>query len=320
MLSEADISSTKTKDPLLAKLQATEQEINRLQHRLKVPAGFQGLVTGTTVGMMLGSYAGAAIGALAGYKLGEQRNLTPDDRAIITNQIRIKQAELNELRKKMALKNQAAKGVMGADQLATLEYDQYGFDGRWHDLFGQPAKPFHCMVFGRPKNGKSIFSFQFANYLSEFGKVLYIASEEGFGGTLQKKIKDFGLENNAMVKFSDAKGIDRMRKDIPGHEFVFIDSVNYAALEVEDVEKLKDENPQISFITIQQATKGGQFRGSQEYAHNCDMIVEVISGIAYQQGRFQAASEYTIFDGPEKKDENAKKKEAPKEQLNLFDL
>ena len=273
-------------------------------------------MTGTTVGMLLGNYTGAAIGALAGYHLAAKHNLTQDDREIIANQIKVKKAYLQQLKAKQSITKQAEKGILQADQLAGMQYDQYEFDGRWEELFGYPAKPFHCMVFGRPKNGKSIFSFQFANYLSQFGKVLYIASEEGFGGTLQKKIMDFGLENNKMVQFSDAKGMDRMRKDIPGHEFVFIDSVNYAALVVEDVERLKDENPGTSFITIQQATKGGQFRGSQEYAHNCDMIVEVISGVAYQQGRFQAASEYIIFDGPEKKVE----KKENKDQLNLFDI
>jgi hypothetical protein len=318
VLNIADISPKKS-NGIDTQVAAIQGDIARLEHRLKIPANFRGLVTGTTVGMLLGNYTGAAIGALAGYHLGTKHNLTQDDREIIVNQIKVKKAYLEQLKAKQSITRQAEKGILQADQLAGLQYDQYEFDGRWEELFGYPAKPFHCMVFGRPKNGKSIFSFQFANYLSQFGKVLYIASEEGFGGTLQKKIMDFGLENNKMVQFSDAKGMDRMRKDIPGHEFVFIDSVNYAALEVEDVERLKDENPGTSFITIQQATKGGQFRGSQEYAHNCDMIVEVVSGVAYQQGRFQAASEYVIFDGPEKKVEKKEKKEN-KEQLNLFDI
>jgi hypothetical protein len=318
VLNVSDISPKKS-NGIDTQVAAIQGDIARLEHRLKIPANFRGLVTGTTVGMLLGNYTGAAIGALAGYHLGAKHNLTQDDREIIVNQIKVKKAYLEQLKAKQSITRQAEKGILQADQLAGLQYEQYEFDGRWEELFGYPAKPFHCMVFGRPKNGKSIFSFQFANYLSQFGKVLYIASEEGFGGTLQKKIMDFGLESNKMVQFSDAKGMDRMRKDIPGHEFVFIDSVNYAALEVEDVERLKDENPGTSFITIQQATKGGQFRGSQEYAHNCDMIVEVISGIAYQQGRFQAASEYVIFDGPEKKVEKKEKKEN-KEQLNLFDI
>ena len=213
---------------------------------------------------------------------------------------------------------------MSADKLARMDYDVYDFDGEFFDLVGKPARPFHCMVFGRPKQGKSIFSFQFARYLSQFGKVLYIASEEGFGGTLQKKIKDFGLQDNQFVNFSNAKGMEEMRKVIPGHDFVFIDSVNYSRLEVEDVEQLKREFSKTSFITIQQATKGGQFRGSQEYAHNCDIIIEVISGVAHQTGRFQAASEYEIFKQPEEEaGESQADDQEPaqaKEQLNLFDI
>ena len=139
---------------------------------------------------------------------------------------------------------------------------------------------------------------------------------------MQKKIKDFGLQDNQFVNFSNAKGMEEMRKVIPGHDFVFIDSVNYSRLEVDDVEQLKREFPKTSFITIQQATKGGQFRGSQEYAHNCDIIIEVISGVAHQTGRFQAASEYEIFKQPEEEagEDKADEKPEAKEQLNLFDI
>jgi hypothetical protein len=61
---------------------------------------------------------------------------------------------------------------------------------------------------------------------------------------------------------------------------VFIDSVNYIRITPEDVEDIKAENPQTAFITIQQATKNGNFRGSQEFAHNCDMVIRVEAGMA----------------------------------------
>ena len=301
-------------------------EIRSLRSKLVYPNEFKGLVSGAGLGYMLGNIGGALIGAIAGYKVGDTNKQTDQDKQIIRNLIIQKEGQLRSLLDQKDTIKDAAGGIMSADKLSRMNYDVYGFDGEWFDLFGHPAQPFHCMVFGRPKQGKSIFSFQFASYLSQFGKVLYIASEEGFGGTLQKKIKDFGLENNQFVNFSNVKGMDEMRKVIPNHDFVFIDSVNYSRLEVEDVEQLKKEFPKTSFITIQQATKGGQFRGSQEYAHNCDMIIEVISGVAHQTGRFQAASEYQIFkqaeEGAEKEKEPEKQthKETQKEQLNLFDL
>lgn len=297
---------------------ALRAEIRSLRSKLAYPQEFRGLISGAGLGFMVGGITGAALGAVAGYKVGSNYKHSEQDQQIIKNLIIQKEGQLSALLDEKDIYKQAAGGVMSADKLARMDYDQYDFDGEFYDLFGKPARPFHCMVFGRPKQGKSIFSFQFAAYLSEFGKVLYIASEEGFGGTLQKKIKDFGLEENQNVNFSNAKGMEEMRKVIPDHDFVFIDSVNYSRLEVEDVERLKKEFPKTSFITIQQATKGGQFRGSQEYAHNCDMIVEVISGVAHQIGRFQAASEYQVFKQPEEKQQQTKTQQT--EQLNLFDI
>ena len=321
MLTAEDI---KQEDQALKRqVAALKAEIRSLRSKLVYPPEFKGLVSGAGLGYMLGSVPGALLGAIAGYKVGDINKQRPEDQQILKNLIIQKEGQLRALLDDKETLKEAAGGVMSADKLAKMDYDVYDFDGEFFDLVGKPARPFHCMVFGRPKQGKSIFSFQFARYLSQFGKVLYIASEEGFGGTLQKKIKDFGLQDNQFVNFSNAKGMQEMRKIIPGHDFVFIDSVNYSRLEVEDVEQLKREFPKTSFITIQQATKSGKFRGSQEYAHNCDIIIEVISGVAHQTGRFQAASEYEIFKQPEESAEKSQadeKEPAPKEQLNLFDI
>ena len=54
-------------------------------------------------------------------------------------------------------------------------------------------------------------------------------------------------------------------------------------------------------ITIQQATKNGNFRGSQEFAHNCDIVIRVEAGMASQQGRFQEPTEMNVFESEEKK-------------------
>ena len=322
MLTAEDI---KQEDQVLKRqVTALKAEIRSLRSKLVYPPEFKGLVSGAGLGYMIGSIPGALLGAIAGYKVGDMNKHNPQDQQILKNLIIQKEGQLRALLDNKEVLKEAAGGVMSADKLAKMDYDVYDFDGEFYELVGKPARPFHCMVFGRPKQGKSIFSFQFARYLSQFGKVLYIASEEGFGGTLQKKIKDFGLQDNQFVNFSNAKGMEEMRKVIPGHDFVFIDSVNYSRLEVEDVEQLKREFPKTSFITIQQATKGGQFRGSQEYAHNCDIIIEVISGVAHQTGRFQAASEYEIFKQPEEKaDKSQADDQEPaqaKEQLNLFDI
>jgi hypothetical protein len=319
VLSATDIATPKQKDPLVQEIKLLQQEIRQLNNELKFPASVRGAVSGAALGFAVAGIAGALLGGYGGLDLGRSKDLTEQDKQIVINKIRAKSEKLAKLIKEHKARSRKGTETMSATEIAQMDFKVIPFYGEFEELCGQPADPFHCMVFGRPKQGKSIFSFQFARFLSEFGKVLYIASEEGFGGTLKKKIDDYDLADNSNVTFSDARGIEQMRKVIPGNKFVFIDSVNYARLEVEDVENLKKEFRDTSFITIQQATKGGQFRGSQEYAHNCDIIIEVIQGVAYQTGRFQAASEYKVWRSPE---EEKKKPEEKKEseQLKIFEL
>ena len=73
----------------------------------------------------------------------------------------------------------------------------------------------------------------------------------------------------------------------------------------------------MALITVQQATKDGKFRGSQQFAHNCDIIIEVIQGVAHSTGRFAPPSEMAIFVAPEKTNKPGKVK-APVEQLDIF--
>jgi hypothetical protein len=71
--------------------------------------------------------------------------------------------------------------------------------------------------------------------------------------------------------------------------------LDFAKITVDEMEQLKIDNPGISFVTIKQVTKDNKFRGSQEYAHNCDIIIEIIDGIAYQKGRYNPQAEMEVF-------------------------
>jgi predicted ATP-dependent serine protease len=154
------------------------------------------------------------------------------------------------------------------------------------------------MVFGSPKQGKSILCVQFAKYLSEnFGEVLYVASEEGFSATLQSKVRDFSMANGNL-DFANFREYSEIEEAVTNgsYDFLFIDSVNYIRMSPEDVENLKKVNKRMAIITIQQATKDGKYKGDTAYAHNCDIIVKVKEGIAFAQGRFAAPAEMPIFD------------------------
>jgi predicted ATP-dependent serine protease len=151
---------------------------------------------------------------------------------------------------------------------------------------------------GKPKGGKSNLCIRFADYLSEyFGSVCYIAAEEGISETLQLKIKDIGGSDVVFVILKDRELIREYLKN-KKYDFVFIDSINKVNINDEFLEILKAENQNTSFNAIVQVTKSGNFKGDQALTHNCDFIIKVIEGIAYHEGRFNTASEISIFDSP----------------------
>jgi hypothetical protein len=279
----------------------------------------------------VGGVGPAVVAGLVGYLIGSRTEVDDDERrAMIQGILANRQAAAAGVDGGAGTMegkgSEGNEGIMSAGDLLKYEYNKYDFGGKWGALVGQPSINFHAMVFGRPKQGKSILSVQWAKYLSEtFGRVLYVASEEGFSVTLQKKISEFAMANSNL-DFANFRDFEQIKSAVNRgrYKFVFIDSVNYIKITPEDVETIKEENPGTAFITIQQATKGGQFRGSQEFAHNCDIIIQVEAGIASHQGRFQENTEMAIFDKPE---ENAETKSAAPMmgaapaggQLGLFD-
>jgi len=266
------------------------------------------------------------IGGILGYIIGSTTSIDDSEKGRIIGEIMQSQANLrNQQQSDFAGEEEGGdnvNGIMSSSDLMNYQYNKYPFNGKWGEFVGQPSINFHAMVYGRPKQGKSILSVQWAKYLSEnFGKVLYVASEEGFSVTLQKKVMEFAMDNNNL-DFANFRDFEQIKNAVNKgkYKFVFIDSVNFIKITPEDVEDIKAENPSTAFITIQQATKNGNFRGSQEFAHNCDIVIRVEAGMASQQGRFSEPTEMNVFDSPE----NSAQKETPTmgagaTQMDMFD-
>lgn len=184
--------------------------------------------------------------------------------------------------------------VMNSTEFAKMKFITLGFQGKWLKLIGDPCKGFSAMVFAKPKMGKSYLCIDLGGYLAKnHGKVLYVANEEKFNSTLQKKLKDKDVVHpNFFVS-------DVIPEDLSGYDFVFLDSVNKLNLSSEELEELKSENPAISFIFIFQTTKEGNFRGTNQFQHDVDVIIEIPEkGKAVQFGRFNQGGEINVFDEP----------------------
>lgn len=218
------------------------------------------------------------------------------DKALKT--LEIETATLNGLEGILGCACQSLNGlaarpeVMNSMDFVNLEFQTLGFGGKWLELIGDPSPNFTAMVFGRPKMGKSYLCIDFAGYLARnHGRVLYVAKEEGLDMTLQKKLaeKDVAHPNLSVASI--------LPSELPGYDFIFLDSVSRLKLSPEDLRKLRASNPAKSFIFIFQTTKEGKFRGENAFQHDVDVVIEVPEkGKAVQVGRFNQGGELSLFE------------------------
>lgn len=279
----------------------------------------QNIIPYTTVGglllasMLFGKEdrtVGVIAGGIAGYAIGKKLQT---NREFEINKIRLQCIEkVKEIDKQISiLQTTELKQTNKADANMKSELQMYGgkdvinqdiptykFSEPYSDFIGHPTENFSAIVYGLPKSGKSNFSIQFASYLArQFGKVLYVASEEGLRSqTLIDKVK-YNLADNREIMFSGERDIENVKKQINqmDFKFIFFDSLNALHITSDQLQEVKKQFPDKAFISVLQSTKDGAFKGSQEFAHNCDVIIKVDSGIASQTGRFSAPSQLRIF-------------------------
>ena len=148
------------------------------------------------------------------------------------------------------------------------------------------------LVYGKPKHGKSTFALQLANELSKKGSLLYVANEEMMSDgkpskSLQDRVKRIGYTHS--MRFSK-----NLNVPLQNFQFIVIDSINALGLDIHAWRDLRNQYPNSFFVLVSQVTKSGVFRGSQEWAHDVDVIVDVKNGKADIMGRF-GSGEYEIF-------------------------
>ena len=290
---------------------ANQLRIKQLLHkkqvlisRLAFPAYVRTGLAGYQVGNHYGGQMTGLLGALVGYAMTRNDKMTPMDREILAKKIKAIDIEIQKLQKTHTAQQHANTGIMSAEELTEFDYPKYEFFGKYQKFFGQPSRNAHYMIYGLPKGGKSTFALHFAKYLADnFGNVLYVASEEGFSATLQQKVSNFGLSSHNLhfSNFREAKPIMELA-DSGEFDFMFIDSVNYIKITPEEIEEIKERNPDLSIITIQQATKDGNYKGDTAYAHNCDIVVVIDRGVATQRGRFNDEASLEVFPPREKEE------------------
>ncbi len=111
---------------------------------------------------------------------------------------------------------------------------------------------------------------------------MYCAIEEGFGYTLNEKIQRLGAHHSNLFI------TDRVPENLSDFNFVFIDSVSKAGMDVNAIDQLRKMHPDTSFIFTYHTTKEGNFKVVNEHAHEVDVIIQVEKAKASSTGRFSA--------------------------------
>ena len=181
--------------------------------------------------------------------------------------------------------------LLSSSDLMNFNYATYQFDGVFKRLIGNPQTNFVLQIWGMPGQGKSTFAMQLSRYLARVhGPVLFVSSEEYPSYTLMEKIKRVG---GAVAGWDFAKDLSKLTAT---HKFLVIDSVNHLGWTLDQLKHLKNKRPDLGIILIMQATKGGQFRGGQDWGHEVDAVIKVENGKAFtEKNRFQALSQIAIF-------------------------
>ena len=178
--------------------------------------------------------------------------------------------------------------TMSAKDLLSMDFkDNLDFTGKWFDIFDKPAPDFSMLFSGEPGSGKTTILLEFAYYLAvNFGKVLYISSEEYKSITLAEKFKD--VIKRKIYKDKDIKDVElptnltfsKGMVDLQDYDFIIIDSVTYLDMDISYFKEIKDIYPDKGFVLVLQHTKSGTiYRGGKEWEHEVSIYADVEVGV-----------------------------------------
>jgi predicted ATP-dependent serine protease len=166
--------------------------------------------------------------------------------------------------------------------------ETYPFEGEWRRILGEPDIRFNTLIRGEAKQGKSTYAARFAQYVSQFGRVLYVSAEERLNSkTLQGRLQRCGVTSDK-VRFIHTQHIQDIERTVQtgGYRFVIVDSVQHVAMSYRDFEALRSKfkRRKISWHLVMQMGEN-----ITKWKHEVDVIVDVNAGRAFVHGRYSAS-------------------------------
>lgn len=181
-------------------------------------------------------------------------------------------------------------------EISDKKFKTLPFTGGWLDKMGEPEHNFKMLAFGAPKSGKSVEILKLADYLTNFGRVLYNSHEEGISQSLQQRIANFGITGNgSKLMFFNALDYDEM-VDVAKkgrYKFVIIDSAQYMKFTEANYIDFNARFSSKSLIIISQINAKGKTKGGTGFLHMVDIKLSIVNGYATYESRYRN-EKYTI--------------------------
>jgi predicted ATP-dependent serine protease len=184
-------------------------------------------------------------------------------------------------------------------QVEEREFKELLISAIFQELLGLPSPNFCSIIHGIAKSGKSSFCLKLAQELAQFGKVLYISSEELISKSLQDRIRMNNIVH-PRIRIAPVRSVDDIEHLVKRlhPKFIIIDSVQICGMKFKDFERLKNKvfKNRKSWHLISQTTNSGKMMLSQNWVHETDVKIKVEGGIVTAEGRFRPDGRMILFE------------------------
>ena len=162
--------------------------------------------------------------------------------------------------------------IMSAEDYLGVNIPQIEFKGAYKLLLSNAREKFYKLVGGLPEQGKTSYCVKFATYYSDqHGKVLYLPAEQsGTNADFQEVLKRVGGKGFDIDPNADKYNLQQLLARVKGYDLVVLDSINDMRLSPADVKSI---NEKVAILGVMQSTKNGDFKGGQDFLHDCDKFV-----------------------------------------------
>lgn len=178
--------------------------------------------------------------------------------------------------------------TLSVKQAYAKKFKTFEFDGIWQEVMDNPETTGGWIIYGDEKQGKSTFALMLANYLSLFGKVLYISAEEGasqhFIGTMKRMgITDKNKRFN-LVEYQEWAELEERFSKRQCAKIIFIDNITVYRDEITKatLKKLLKSHPDKLIIFVSHEERKLPDTAQGKYWRKMSKIIVRVEGLSAQ--------------------------------------